>query len=170
MKTTLLSLVLLITIDATAQGLKKYPVSNSGCFIYSYCDSKYDVDKSEDSSLVYTGGCAVADITYGTICIKLLNPVADLTIAEDLVISYLDYLKLNFEIKKATGYGKGHYLNSNEKTRGILDYWEDASLNKWKIKAWTDGKFIGIMYAFSKKELPEMKINAFLDSFRMPGM
>jgi hypothetical protein len=171
MKTTfLLSFLLFAIISANSQSLKKYPISTSGCSLYSYCDAKYDVDLSEDSSKVYTGECMVAEVSYGVICVKLLTPVTDLTMAEDLVISYLDYLKVSFDIKKATGYGKGHSLNNNENTRGILDYWEGKDLANWKVKAWTDGKFIGFMYAYSKKELPETKVNVFLDSFRLPGM
>lgn len=153
-----------------AQSLKKYPISNSGCSFYTYCETKFDQTKSPDSSLVYTGDCINNEVTYGVICIKLLQPVSDLLMAEDLLIAYLDYLKGTLEIKKAAGYGKGHRLNNNENTRGIIDYWEDAEFNKWKIKAWTDGKFIGFMYGYSKKELPEQKMNVFLDGFRMPGM
>ena len=110
------------------------------------------------------------DISYGVVCVKLLNPVSDLTMAEDLLISYLDYLKENFNIINAAGYGKGHRLNNKENTRGILDYWEDKDKDKWKIKAWTDGKYIGFIYVYSKKELPEAKVNIFLDSFLLPGM
>ena len=76
----------------------------------------------------------------------------------------------SFEITKAAGYGKSLRLNNNEKTRGIIDYWEDKDKDKWKVKAWTDGKYIGFMYTYSKKEMPEQKMNLFLDSFRMPGM
>ena len=150
-------------------GLKKYAISNSGCSIYSYCEAEYDIKKSEDSSLVFTGECSVAGITYGVICVKLENPLTDLTMAEDLLIAYLDYLKSNFDIKKAAGYGKGHRLNNNENTRGIIDYWEDKELNKWKIKAWTDGRFIGVMFAYDKQELPETNVNVFLDSFQLPN-
>ena len=170
MKTALLLIVSFAITSLNAQSLKKYPVSNSGCYIYSYCESKYDIDYSEDSSKVYTGECTSGEVTYGIICIKLLLPVTDLAAAEDLMISYVDYLKVSFDIKKSAGYGKGHTLNNNEHTRGIIDYWEDKELDKWKIKAWTDGKYIGFLYAYSKKELPEVKVNVFLDSFRLPGM
>jgi len=171
MRTSIFLIALLISCASSyAQTLKKYPISNSGCFLYSYCESKYDVAYSSDSSRVYTGECLAGDVTYGVICIKLLNPVADLLNAEDLMVSYLEYLKGSFNIIKVAGYGKGHRLNDNDNTRGILDYWEDKELDKWKIKAWTDGKYIGLMYVHSKKELPESKINIFLDSFRLPGM
>ena len=90
--------------------------------------------------------------------------------AEDLVISYLDYLKVSFEISNAAGYGKGHRMNDNENARGIIDYWQDKEKANWKIKAWTDGKFIAVMYAKSKKELPETKVEVFLNGFRFQGM
>ncbi len=160
----------LVATAVNAQSLKKYPVSNSGCYLYSYCESKYDVDYSDDSSKVYTGECIIGDVTYGIICIKLLTVVPDLVAAEELMVSYADYLKSSFNIQKSAGYGRGHRLKNNENTRGIIDYWEDKELDKWKIKAWTDGKFIGFMYAYSKKDLPEAKVNVFLESFRFPGM
>jgi hypothetical protein len=170
MKPTLLFAFLLLAAAAPAQSLKKYPVSSSGCSLYSYCESKYAIDYSEDSSKVYTGECVAGDVTYGVICVKLLNAISDLTAAEELMIAYVDFLKTSFNIKKATGYGRGHRLNKHENTRGILDYWEDDEQDKWKIKAWTDGRYIGFMYAYSRKELPEPKVNAFLESFRLPGM
>ena len=151
-----------------AQSLKKVPISNSGCSVYTYCVFNFEKEYSEDSSLVYVSECTKDDMTYGVICVKLQQPADDLDRAEESLISYLDYLKSNFNIKKSAGYGKGHRLNNNENTRGIIDYWEDADLDKWKIKAWTDGKYIGFLYAYSKKELPDTKVNVFLDSFRLP--
>ncbi|HRA10552.1 MAG TPA: hypothetical protein PKX31_02715 [Chitinophagaceae bacterium] len=165
----LLILFLFMAVSSQAQTLKKYPISSSGCSFYNYCESKFKLDYSSDSSKVYTGECTVEDITYGTICVLLLNPVTDLVAAEDLLIAYVDYLKSSFSIKKSAGYGKGHRLNNNENTRGILDYWEDGEGDKWKIKAWTDGKYIGFMYAYSSKNLPEAKINVFLEGFRLPA-
>jgi hypothetical protein len=153
-----------------AQLLKKYPVGNSGCSIYSFCELKFDLDYSEDSSKVYTAECTKDGISYGVICVKLLNPTDDLQVAEDLMLQYIEYLKASFNITKMAGIGKGLHLADNENTRGVLDYWEDKDKNNWKYKSWTDGKFIGFIYAFSQKELPEQKINIFLEGFRLPGM
>ena len=171
MKTILLGFfVVLACFSSGAQTLKKYSISNSGCSLYNYCASKFTLDYSEDSSKVYTGECTVAGVTYGVICIKLLNEIPDLTDAEDLMITYLDHLKGSFQVIKAAGYGHGHSLKGREDTRGVVDYWTDNAGDRWKIKSWTDGKFIGFMYTYSSKELPEAKVNAFLDSFRLPGM
>jgi len=161
--------ILFLSSSSFSQSLKKYPISNSGCSLYTYCEPKFSVEKSADSSQVYTGECLKEEVNYGVICVKLLNPVESLAMAEDLLVSYLDYLKESFEITKAAGYGKGHRLNNDENTRGIIDYWEDKEKDNWKIKAWTNGAYIGVMYAYSKKPLPESKVNVFLDSFRLPG-
>lgn len=136
-----------------------------------YCaPGRFNEDYSADSSKVYNAECTYDNTSYGVICVRLLTPSETLNEAEDMLISYLDYLKVNFSIKSAVGYGRGNRLNNNESTRGVVDYWKDDDDNSWKIKAWTDGKFIGVLYAYSKKELPETKIDAFLNSFRFPGM
>jgi hypothetical protein len=155
---------------SNAQVLKKIPVSNSGCSLYTYCDFKIDQAYSEDSSLVYTGECEKDQVSYGVICVRLKISQDDLDGAEESLIGYLDYLKSSFGILKSAGYGKGHRLADNEKTRGVLDYWEDSDKNNWKIKGWTNGKYIAVLYGYSAKELPETKLNVFLDGFRFPGM
>lgn len=160
--------ILLLSTAAFSQSLKKIPISHSGCSIYTYCDMKIDESKSPDSSLVFAGECTKEDISWGVICVKLINQTADLVQAEELLVAYLDFLRSSFAITRSAGYGRGHRLNKNEDTRGVLDYWEDAEKNHWKVKGWTNGKFIGVMYVYSKKDLPEQKVNIFLDGFRMP--
>ena len=168
----LLSIYSFFFFTSNSQTLKKYEIAKSGCSVYMFCaPGRFEEDYSEDSSKVYTAECSLDDgIHYGVVCVKLLTPIDNLNEAEDMLTSYLDYLKINFGIKSAVGYGKGNRLNNNEKTRGIVDYWTDDEKNNWKIKAWTDGKFIGVLYAYSAKELPESKVDVFLNSFRLPGM
>jgi hypothetical protein len=170
MKLVLVALSILFIQSLEAQSLKKYPISNSGCSLYLYCDpKKFDFDYSEDSSKVYTSECLSNDVTYGVICIQLLRSLSDLEAAEELMISYVDFLKADFNVRTAAGYGKGHRLNQDENTRGIIDYWKDGEERNWKIKAWTNGKYIGVLYANSAKELPEARVNVFLDGFRFPS-
>jgi hypothetical protein len=71
---------------------------------------------------------------------------------------------------KSKGYDKGHKLNKDNGTRGIFDTWEDVDKNKWKVRAWTNGKFICILHMHSEKELPEKKMEIFLNGLRFPGI
>lgn len=159
---------ILFSVAAKAQGLKKSFISQSGCSLYTYCELKYEASASPDSSLVYTGECEKDNIHWGVICVKLSETKLDPDQAEDLLINYLDYLRSSFKIDKAAGYGKGYRLNKDENTRGVLDYWEDKDKQQWKVKGWTNGRFIAVLYAYSLKELPESKVNVFLDGFRFP--
>jgi hypothetical protein len=156
-----------------AQTFKKVSISNSGCSLYAFCDFRFETEYSADSSLVYVSECEKDGVNYGVIGVKLVQSAQstnNLDLAEESLISYLDYLKTSFNITKSAGYGKGHRLANNENTRGVIDYWEDKDKNNWKIKGWTNGKIIGVLYGYSAKELPETKLNLYLDGFRFPGM
>ena len=162
---------MLLVSGSHGQSLKKYSVGNSGCSAYFYCDpGKFDLAKSPDSSEVYTAECTNDGVSYGIICVKLKEQITDMDAGEGVLISYLDYLKTSLNITSAAGYGKGHRLKNNENTRGVIDYWKDKDNENWKIKGWTDGKFICCMYVYSAKELNETKTNVFLDGLVLKGM
>lgn len=164
-------LLLLATINSSAQDASKVAISNSGCTVEVYCfPGRFDVYDLEDGSTVYASDCNKDGIMYGIYCVKLIKPINDLDAAEDTVKAYLDFLKLDYGIVKAKGYDNGHKLNKDDNTRGIFDTWEDVDKIKWKIRAWTNGKFICILHMHSEKELPEKKMETFLNGVRFPGM
>ena len=174
MKRFLSLLIVLFVINAVtyAQSLKKYTIGQSGCNVYMFCNpGEFDRSYSEDSSIVYTGECKTTDpLTYGVICVQLKEPLSSLQDAEDLLVAYLDFLKKSFDISIAAGYGKGNMLNSDPSTRGVVDYWKGKDGAEWKIKGWSNGKAMGILYVFAPGKLNEtQKVNAFLDGFRFPA-
>jgi hypothetical protein len=146
-------------------------ISNTGCTVQVFCfPGRFDAYDLEDGSTVYADDCEKDGITYGIYCVKLKSPVDNLEAAEDTTITYLDFLKLDYGITEAKGYSKGHLLNKNNSTRGIFDKWEDIDKNKWKLRAWTNGNYICVLYVFSSKELPDKKTEIFLEGLRFPGM
>lgn len=155
-----------------AQGIKKYDINDSGCKAYFFCDpGNASKSYSEDSSEIYTMECITDNLHYGLICVKYSSAVLPIQEPEALMIQYVDYLKQQFNIKESTGYGKGHTMSSNVNATGIIDYWKDNVGGEWKIKAWTDGRFIGFMYVYGDGELSSdktTKIDVFLDGFRFP--
>jgi hypothetical protein len=92
-------------------------------FPYIFCNPDgFDKTYSEDSSIVYTAECKADSLSYGVICVKLKQIISDSTAAENLMISYLDYLKTSFKIKSAMGYGKGHRMEKKRDAKGVIDY------------------------------------------------
>ena len=153
------------------QSLEKYQLGDSGCSAYFFCDpGTFDKNYSPDSSIVYTAECTDELMNYGIICVAFTNAIPDILEAEDVLVSYMDYLKDALGITTSMGYGYGHLLQEREDTRGVLDYWTDAEENNWKVKGWTDGRYLGILFAYTQDEIAEEPVNVYLDGFRLPGM
>ncbi len=132
----------------------KVAISGTGCTVEVFCfPGRFDAYELEDGATVYADDCVKDGITWGIYLVKLVAPVNNLDAAEDTVITYLDFMKLD-----------------NGTTRGVYDKWEDVDKEKWEVKAWTNGKFIGVLYVHSAKELPEKKVELFLEGLRFPGM
>lgn len=170
-KTALLFLLLCYCTAGFAQSsLKKYAIGNTGCTIYSFCEPDFnEVEFSEDSSAIYKSICEQGDYQYGIICVQLKEAITDLSLAEAMGKSYCDYLKTILEITESAGYGGGHQLNSDETTAGFIDYWKDKDGSAWKIKCWTNGSFIAVLFIAHQDELPSddfTKQELFLNGFR----
>lgn len=169
---SILFLFLLFSMMAKAQSLKKYPIDDSGCSVYMFCQPG-DFTKSYgvDSSAIYSAECELDSVTYGLICIRIKNPVQTGKDAEDLLLRFLDNLKESLEIKSSVGYGKGHIMEKKPDAQGIIDYWKDAENTEWKIKGWIDGKILAVLYVFKANSIDEQpRHNVFLNGFRFPGM
>ena len=78
-----------------------------------------------------------------------------------------DFLKVNFEIIKSVGYGKGHTLASEADAQGVIDYWEDKDHFQWAVKGWIAKDKIAVMLVSGKQEYPNVNtLNLFLDGIR----
>lgn len=165
-------LFIFISITTNSQTLKRYPIGKSGSTVYMLCDpGQFDLAYSEDSSEVYTSECIADSTNYGVICVKLKQSIDAVPESEDMMISYLDHLKKGFNIKSSVGYGKGHTMDKKPEAKGVIDYWTDESGDEWKVKAWTDGKYIAVLYVYANGKLADStKYDVFLNGFRFPDM
>jgi hypothetical protein len=173
MNRVIIFLILLFSYTGIlSQSLKKYPIGNSGCSSYMLCNpGVFEKTYSEDSSGVYTGECKIDSLVTGLICVKLKEPIEAGKVAEELTISYMDYLKSAFQVKSSTGYGRGHTLEKKPEATGVIDYWIDEKGNEWKVKGWSDGKFIAVLYVYTNGKLTEVnRPDVFLNGFRFPEM
>ncbi|HEX4877672.1 MAG TPA: hypothetical protein VFV31_13440 [Chitinophagaceae bacterium] len=170
-KIVMFLLLMASTVATKAQDPARVAISTTGCTVEVFCfPGRFDAYDLEDGSTVYADDCEKEGVTYGIYCVRLKKPIADLDAAQDTMVTYLDFLKLDYGIVKGKGYDKGHKLKKQDNTRGIYDTWEDAEKNKWKIKAWTNGNFICVLHVHSAKELPDKKTEIFLEGLRFPGM
>ena len=169
-----LNLILFCSITASAftqvPRLAKYPISDSGAFAYFPAAPEFELTYSEDSSKVYTGEVVSDSFNFAGIVVDFYENIGnDKAVNEALLISYLDFLKAEFIITEAAGYGRGHTLESNANAVGVIDYWVDADGVNYQIKGWVTDSMMAVMIIYGYSEYPIFNIaQMYLNGFRFP--
>ncbi len=169
-----LFLSILCNAQTSPSLFSKYPIGESTVQIYfpSQPDEVY-VDYSPDSSMVYTTECTDSstgqDFQFGAIVVNLQDEIEE-ELQEDLLVSYMDYLKESFNIQSTAGYGKGHTLTTHESAKGIIDLWEDEDLQKWEVTGWIAENTIVVLFEYGPDEYPNKNvIEIFMKGVRFFG-
>ena len=173
----IIGLLLLILVHfaqaQTNNRFSKYAIGNSGCKAYfPQNPGKPDVSYSPDSAKIYTidvENTAWGKYNFGLIIADL--PHVDLKDNEEMMLmSYLDFLKTQFSIVEAAGYGKGHSLPSHPTARGVLDYWKDKTGDDWVVKGWVAEQTLVVMFIYGKPAFTNTNIQElYFNGFRFPG-
>lgn len=157
-------------VSTKAPRLGKTDIGQSGCSAYLPPGMpEFDLSKSEDNSDVYTSEVELDSFVFGCIAVRFSEPFTDASPdeMEELLISYMDFLKSPFEITSAVGYGKGHLLDGYPDARGVIDYWEDGNGRQYAVKGWVNQKYIGFLYIGGAGDYPYLNLQQmYLDGFR----
>lgn len=148
---------------STLKGFKLQLIGDTGCSALLPANKKADFSVTDSGDQLYFHEFADKNVTYGMICIKM-NGHYSLNEAESMLSSYIDQLKSPFYILHNTGLHADADWNS-ETSRTIVDYWQDAHRKDWKVKGYTDGKALAVMYVKNIGNADVKKQDLFLDSF-----
>ncbi len=153
----------------------KYPVDRTGCAVYLPSPpSGFEKSLSEDGSEVYVGEVEQEEYFFAVIVVKFTSETsAGFESKEDketVLENYLDFLKGQFGVNGAAGYGWGHTLEGAPAAVGVIDYWKDADGLKYALKAWCDGQFLSVLMLYGPSDYPHFNAQQmFLNGFRFPG-
>jgi len=148
-------------------GFKKYAIGHSGCTLFLPNDpGPFKPSFTKNGDLMYYGETEDRGVTYGCVTIVLREPLDNLAEAEKNLARFMQTLQKSYDIDHTTGLSFGHMQKNNSQARGIVDYWQDAAEVDWKIKGWTNGRVISVMYVSNIADLPVQKVDMFLDSLR----
>lgn len=128
----------------------------------------FTVAPSEDGSQVHTGELEQGGFVYGAVGLRFAAPLeADPESWEQLLVSYLDFLKGQLGVTGAAGYGLGHRLESEPSARGVIDYWEDASGTQYAIKGWVTQTHLAVLFIAGPTAYPVLNAQQlYLDGIR----
>lgn len=161
-----------ISAQDSGNNLRKFEIGESGCSVYLPASSvDWEKSVSEDGSDVYTGEVTKDGFYHFVIAVKFSEPFTDLTSTEleDLLISYLDYLKGQFSISGSAGYGKGHPVEGNDISAGVIDFWESDDGTQWSVKGQVTRTHIGIVGVYGSSDPSDNPFtNVVLNGFVFP--
>lgn len=157
------------TIVAQTHEFKNYYINHTGYAVLFPADpGTAEVSLSEDELEVYSAEVDFGGDRYGLVMVLLednfLN--SDTGILQSLLTSYMDLLKLSYDVTSGIGYQTGQKHPQNKKATGILDFWEDETGAQWAVKGWIDNDVLAVLYVHSTTPQDMRVPYEFLDGFR----
>ena len=138
-------------------------IGDTGCSALLSSDQKLESTLTNSGDHLFFHEFKEKNVTYGIICVQM-NDEYNLAEAEEMLRSYIDKLKGPLYILHNVGIHDDADWNS-ETSKTIIDYWQDTYKKDWKVKGYTDGKVLGVLYVKNIGHVDVKKQDLFLDSF-----
>lgn len=148
--------------------LENYQINETGySALFPANPGKAEVSLSDNELYVYASEVEFAGVRYGLVMIPLENNFinSEKEVLESVLISYMNFLKLSFDITSSIGFIKEQRHPRNERATGILDFWEDEKKAQWAVKGWIDNDVLAILYVNSQNPSSMPVPYGFLDGF-----
>lgn len=117
--------------------------------------------QTKTGDLVQVSECKDKDVTYGVITIKLKNRFPGLQQAATVLVEFMQQLQPTFAVQHTTG-PQTEYEPVQLKIT-VSDYWQDVDGLDWKVKGWTDGKTLAVLYIKNIAQVPVERETRFLN-------
>jgi hypothetical protein len=162
------NLIFLLTASLVLYKSSKQPrrtrIGDTNCSLLFSPDASFDFTKSKDGDQLYFSEYTEKQITYGVLCARLAEPLP-MDEASEVLNNYLNRLRKPFYALYNTGADMCEYSGYKEECVKIIDYWQDEYQLDWKVKGYTDGQTIAVLYVKNITALNVEKQDEFLDSF-----
>ena len=148
---------------SSSKRIKLQFIGDTGCSALVSSDNRIDSTLTQAGDRLYFHEFRDRNVIYGIICVQM-NHEYSLTEAEEMLRSYIDKLRGPFYILHNTGIHDDADWNS-ETSKTVVDYWQDSHKKDWKVKGYTDGKTLAVLYVKNIGNVDVKKQDLFLDSF-----
>jgi len=162
----LLATSLMVRLTPSKKERNKF-IGTTGCSALVFSgDARFHKSVTETGDDLYFHEHEEAGVEYGVICVQLKEQY-ELWEAADLLKQYIEVLKGPFFILHHTGLKKESDWNS-ESSHTVVDYWQDGDKQDWKVKGYTNGRHIAVLYVKNISQAEVARQDLFLDSFHFP--
>ncbi len=162
----LLFLIATLAIRISSKSLKKRTIGDTGCSVMLDTNAAVTYSESDNGEHFYMSTFNSGAVTYGFVLLDLKNKITNLSEAEYLLGDLMLDLKKASDIQHSYGLDRGIKHPISQSVSGIIDYWQDKEGIDWKIKGWTDGNCMAVMYVKNINNTSVKKQEFFLDCIR----
>jgi hypothetical protein len=138
-------------------------IDKTGCFLFFPKGIPFETQKTDSGDDLYFNEFTEKDVTYGVICVKMQNRYSPEE-AVEMLGRYMNQLRGPFFVFHQVGQEKAKDWNQ-ESSLTLVDYWQDARGRDCKVKGYTDGNTLAVLYVKNIGEVEVTRQDAFLDSF-----
>jgi len=140
-------------------------IGDTGCSI-QFTNADFEKTLTSSGEDLFFNEYISSRITYGAICIRMKQRYS-LEQAAGMLGEYINKLRGPFYIFHSVGHEAAADWN-HAGSASLVDYWQDAVGVDCKVKGYTDGQFLAVLYVKNIGEADVTKVDAFLDSFHFP--
>lgn len=148
---------------SSSKTIKQVFIGDTGCSALLSSDNRLESSLTQSGDKLYFHEFKDKGVTYGMICVHM-NQHYTPAEAEEMLRSYVDKLRGPLYILHNTGIHEDADWNS-ETSKTLVDYWQDHSKKDWKVKGYTNGKTLAVLYVKNIGNADVKKQDYFLDSF-----
>lgn len=156
-----------LVLSYSTRTFRRRFISNTGCSLKMPGETfRLDKTFSETGDAIYMGDQVKGKATYGFILAKLDDKITEIKEAEHLLYDFLEGLLHPLSIEYTTGLSAGLHNKHCKSAVGMVDYWQDDLGSDWKVKGWTNGNYMAVLYVKNFTEENILEVDAFLNGFR----
>jgi hypothetical protein len=162
------NLIFLLTASLVIYKSSKKPgktvIGDTNCSVLFAADTEFDFTQSDNGDQLYFAERTDKKIGYGILCARLGERLP-LDEAKDVMTTYVNRLQKPFHALYNTGMVPCQSWRQEDDCIKMIDYWQDANKMDWKVKSYTDGQTIAVLYVKNINAIAVEKQDEFLDSF-----
>jgi hypothetical protein len=121
--------------------------------------------KDEKGNTVYVGQAKEGAVVYGFATVELSQILYARKEAEQALFLFMEDMLPSFNIAYTAGLIHGYNHPHSAAVWGMTEYWQDLEGTDWKVKGWTDGRVMTVLYVkgigYSSIDQQEAYLNSF---------
>ena len=153
-----------LVIYKSSKTSRRTIIGDTNCSVFFPADAEFDFTQTEEGDQLYFAEHTNKKVSYGVLCARLSEKLP-LEEAQDVMTTYLNRLHKPFNALYNTGLDLCQNWKQDDDCVKMIDYWQDEDNLDWKVKGYTDGQNIAVLYVKNINEIAVDKQDEFLDSF-----